>query len=496
MTAWCRSALPVGVQLEVFVRVLALVSVLLLGAALAQGSISGTLFAPDTQGFVVIACYPSADDGCDESLSGVTQLAGGGGRQAFRIDGLAEGSYMLIAWQDANGNADAEENELVFLLGGDGEPVWLRPPMKGVEFRVELPAAAQIGSPPVTTQPATSTTRGALPADLVGIWQQTRASAGDYRNLTTGYEFTATSGFSAQLVIGVDGGYYMAYYSSGYQTGCAVPVSYFEQSRGAAGWEGSRLLLQPVEHRLDVNGCTNPGSYDLGTDPIVFAATVVEAFDFYGLRSYTLTLDGGPHPLELGLLHHEPLMPGYQPEQPADFVLGDVAVYREFVGTWAYSEGSRLDFYDPRTGAYYLPEFDGTGHEWLRFGETDYELARAWRDYNLEGVCKKDYVYYERGTPTMTVTEAPQSEGADIVGHLRLRAFEARLVVNIHDCEGYEQTSRYDLVPQTSYYTWRYRPETDYLVRIPEGLTLQCPWPRAEWQFMVCDEEFNAYVRR
>lgn len=473
-------------------RVLALISVLLLGAALAQGSISGTLFAPDTQGYVVIACYPSADAGCDEVLSGVTQLAGSGRRQAFRIDGLAEGAYMLVAWRDANGNGDSEESELSVLLGADGQPVLLRPPMQGVQFRLNAGTASQ----PAAPQPSPPATQGAVPADLVGVWQQTRASAGDYRNLVTGYEFTATSGFSAQLVIGADAGYYMAYYSSGYQTGCAVPVSYFEQSRGAARWEGARLVLQPVEHRLDVNGCTNPGTHDLGTDPIVYGATFTEGFDYSGLRSYTLTLDGGPHPLELDLLHHEPLMPGYQPEQPADFVLGDVAVYREFVGTWAYSEGSRLDFYDPRTGAYYLPEFDGTGHEWLRFGETDYELARAWRDYNLEGVCKKSYVYYERGTPTMAVTEAPQTEGGDILGHLRLRAAEAKLIVDIHDCEGYDQTLRYDLIPQTSYYTWRYRPETNYLVHIPEGLTLQCPWPRAEWQFMVCDEEYNAYVRR
>lgn len=69
-------------------------------------------------------------------------------------------------------------------------------------------------------------------------------------------------------------------------------------------------------------------------------------------------------------------------------------------------------------------------------------------------------------------------------------------MVNIHDCDDFDQVLRYDLVPQTSHNTWTYRPETNDQVHIAEGLTLMCPWPRAEWQFMVCDEEYNGYVRR
>lgn len=471
-------------------RFLRLVSVLLLSAfAGAQGSISGTLFAPDTMGYVVLACYPSAD-GCDEALSGYAELAGSGRRQAFSIDGLTEGAYVLIAWLDANGNGEPEDSELSVLLNADGEAALVTPPLQGLEFRIT--GGAQVA--PAATQPQAPA--GAAPTELVGIWQETRASSGDYRDLGTGREFTATSGFSAQLRIGADASYYMAYYTSGYETNCALQYSYYEQSTGTLRADGGRLVLQPAQHRVDVAGCTNPGSQDLGTDPLVYDFVIKESFDLNGLRSYDLVLTGGPHELDLELLHHTPLMPGYQPVQPADFVLGDVAVYSEFVATWAAAYGSDLNFYNPSTGAFYLPEYNGSSHEWLRFGEADYELAHAWRSYNYEGICKKDYVYYERGTPTFSITQPAQYQGGNIIGHLRLRALAATVIVNIFDCDELDQVLRYDLVPQTSYYTWNYRPETNDIAHIPDGFTLMCPWPRAEWQFMVCESEYNGYVRR
>ncbi|MBW7917632.1 MAG: hypothetical protein H3C53_13245 [Trueperaceae bacterium] len=471
--------------------------------AAAQGSIRGTLVTGGAEPYVVIACHVSITDGCDEALSGFAETSGPAGARPFAVDGLAAGRYLLIAWRDLNGNGDAEENEIEVMLGADGEPLVLAPPADGLEFRLAGAAAPSVqpGAPAVqpaapAVQPGAPAAAGGALGDLPGIWQQTRASAGDYRNLTTGYSFTATSGFSVKLVIDPGGGYYMAYYSSGIQSNCARGMSYYEQSTGTLRVEGSRLVLQPTAHRLDATGCDNPGSHDLGTDPIVYDFRLEQSFDYRGLRTYRLTLEGGPHPLELQLLHHEPLMPGYQAEQPADFVLGDVAVYREFIGTWAYSQGSRLDFYDPATGVFYVPELDGTGHEWLRFTASEYEFARAWRNYNLEGVCKKDYVYYERGTPRFSITDPPRTEGGTSFGHLRLSASAAKLIVTIRECDELDQVLRYDLIPQVSYYTWTYRPETHEYITIAEGFSLQCPWPRDEWQFMICDEEWNHFVRR
>jgi len=179
-------------------------------------------------------------------------------------------------------------------------------------------------------------------------------------------------------------------------------------------------------------------------------------------------------------------MPGYQPAQPPDFVLGDTVVFSEFVGTWAPDGGSDLDFYDPGTGAFYLPEYNGSYHQWLRFDESTYALARAWSHYNSEGLCTKDYVYYETGTPTLSITGPAEYDGDDTQGHARFQATNGQLTVNIHDCDDYAQVLRYELVPQTSYYTWTYRPQTDDIVHIPEGLILTCAWQRSEWQFMMC----------
>lgn len=455
---------------------------LLFASASAQGSIRGTLAGSSTPGYVLIACLPDDVEGCDWAASGFTNIGGVGERVPFSIDGLAAGEYVLIAWLDANGNEAAEEEELDFLVAADGQPVLVSPPASGIEFRLTgtrappEPVEAPVGQGP------------GVPAELVGIWQQTRASSGDYRNTVTGHEFTATSGFSVELVIEPDASFYFAYFSSGTQANCSLQVTYFEQASGSVTVSGNRLVLTPVEHRLDVGGCTAPGTFDLGSAAIVYAFTLTESFDSAGLRGYHLAIEGGPHPLDLELLHREPLMPGFQPAQPPDFVLGDVAVFSEFVGTWAPDGGSDLGFYQPGTGAFYLPEYNGSPHQWLRFDESTYALARAWRDYNDEGVCTKDYVYYESGTPTLAVTRVAEYDGDATAGHARFQATSAHLIVNIHGCDEYAEVLRYQLVPLTSYYTWRYRPETNDIVHIPEGLSLACAWQKSEWQFMVCDD--------
>lgn len=458
--------------------------------AQAQGSISGTFFAPDTSEYVIIACHINLDADCDEELSGYAQVTGAAGGQPFEIPGLTTGYYLLISWLDANGNGEAEEDELVVLMEPGGDPALLSPPASGIEFR--LPGASTPGTPATPAPPAT---RGPL-GDLPGIWQQTRASSGDYQNLATGYTFSATSGFSTKLIIDEGAGYYMAYYSSGYSPSCFV--TYYEQSTGTLTIEGSRLVLHPNKHRLDVTGCENPGSRDLELEPIVYDFQLEQFFDYEGMRSYRLNLEGGPHPLALTLLHHDPLMPGYQPPQPADFVLGDTTVFQDFIGTWSPDRGSRLDFYNAATGEFYIPELDGSHHLWLRLSANEYELARSWRNYNREGVCEKDLLYYERGVPLSSITEAPKYEGDSAWGHIRFSATKAHLIVNIHDCDQFDQLLQYDLVPQVSYYGWMYHPESHEYMTIPEFFRLDCPWERSEWQFMVCPSNTSSisFTRR
>lgn len=442
------------------------------GWALAQGTLSGTLYAPEVRGYLVIACFPSGD-GCDEVRSGLVEVTASGSSASFAIPNLAAGQYLLIAWKDGNQNGEAEEHELTVLLLPTGEPRLVSPPQSAIELRVTaVPPAAP----------------SAVPAELVGIWQQTRASAGDYRNTYTGATFAATSGFSVQLKIRSDGSYALAHYSAGVSNTCAF-VSYLEQSVGSVRVQGDQLILQPTERRLEVSDCSNSGTQQLDTDPIVYAMALRETFDYNGLRGYELTLSGGPYPLQLEALHREPLMPGYQSPQPADFVLGSDPPYQELIGLWTPHAGSDTGFYNPQTGDFYLPAFDGTAPEYVRFTPGGYELARAWRNYNPQGVCKKDYLYYERGTPTFAITENVDGQGTHVIGHVRFQASEARLIVNIRDCDEDDGVRRYTLVPLTSYYRWIYLAESRGF-GIPEGLTLHCAWGLSEWQFMLCDGSY------
>jgi len=472
---------------------------LLLASASAQGSISGTIYAEEVRGYRVIACLPHAVDGCDEALSGAYEVRSPGAAAPFEIAGLPGGQYLLIAWRDDNLNGLIDEVELFVLVDAAGEPLTLSPPTVGVEFR--LPGAAGLAEAPATapahTPASPPATPAAVPAELAGIWQTTRASANDYRTGYTGNDFTATSGYSVQLVIHPSGSYDFAHYTSGVESDCTA--SYLEQHQGTATLSANRLVLQPTTHRLDVENCSPPASRDLGTDPVTFTLAYSEKFDHNGHRSITIDLTGGPYPLSLELLHRDPPIAGYQPPQPADFVVGEYVAFEEFLGLWAPYAEARLDFYDPGTGAFVIPEFDGTSPEYLRIGADGYELARVWRDYNFEGVCSKDYVYYERGATSFEITEAASFEGGPVIGHARFRAAEVHLVVNIHDCGELSQALSYRLEPKTSYYEWRYGPPFQgSAASYPESFSLSCNWELSEWQFMVCDDwnRSETYYRR
>lgn len=315
-------------------------------------------------------------------------------------------------------------------------------------------------------------------AALQGIWQETRASSGDFRNPTTGYEFSATEGFSTQLIIGADGSFYQGYYSSGYHAACTAPITYFEQSVGTVAVSGDQLTLQPTQHEVVVTGC-NGSVVDLGRAPMTYTFEVVQQFSDASGRIYYMNLAGGAHPLELQLLHHEPAAQPLRRPQPADFELGSDAMFLDFVGTWSASSGSRLDFYDPATNEYYVPDLDGNHHQWIRFYDEparNYEFATVWRDPYGQGVCKKNHIYWEQGKTTFHLLEAA-ADGA--FAHVRFEPTAARLIVVISNCDELSQTLGYELPLVTSYYRLRYI--------APDHISINCNWERTEWQYLMCE---------
>jgi len=322
---------------------------------------------------------------------------------------------------------------------------------------------------------------GDVPEELVGVWQETRASGGTYEN-SFGESFDVTSGFSAQLKLSSNGSYYFAHYASGASATCAS-VSYFDQSVGAAVLDGNVLTLQPTERRLDVTDCSGTESQDLATDPFSFEASLEEAQHFYGgLRTYKLHLDGGAQPLDLTLLMRPPVEDPVQPAQPDGFALGTVGPFAELQGLWVASPGTDTGFFDPATGDAYLPELNGSAHQWIRFEGDAYETAVALQTINGEGVCKADVIYYEQGLALFQVTEDVGGRGVHYLGDTRLEATAARLLVNVRECDEDDAVYQYDVTPLKSYYSFIYFTTAEP----PESLEMRCDFPLSEWQSLLC----------
>ena len=119
----------------------------------AQGALSGALHAPDVTGYVVIACFADADAGCDEARSGYAEIATAGASAAWVIEGLEPGPFLLLAWRDANGDGEAQDDELILLLDAAGEPALVFAPATGLVIgsptAAATPAPACAASPPI-----------------------------------------------------------------------------------------------------------------------------------------------------------------------------------------------------------------------------------------------------------------------------------------------------------------------------------------------------------
>ncbi len=331
---------------------------------------------------------------------------------------------------------------------------------------------------------------GSVPEQLVGVWQETRASAGSYEN-AFGESFDITSGFSVQLKLAADGSYYFAHYASGVSPSCEN-VSYFDQSVGTAVIGDDTLTLYPAERRLDVDDCALPTSEELANDPIEFSLSIMDAFHFYGgLRTYEMHLEGGPQPLDLELLLRTPLADPPVPAEPDDFVLGTVGPFEELQGLWAPSEGTDTGFFDAATGDAYLPELNGSPHQWLRFEGDAYETAVALQTINVEGVCKADVIYYEQGLGLFQVNEDIGGRGVHFEGDTRLEATAARLIVNVRECDADDGVYQFDVPPQISYWTFIYFTRD----MPPESLQLRCDYPFSEFQSLLCTSALTMYRR-
>ena len=249
---------------------------------------------------------------------------------------------------------------------------------------------------------------------LVGIWQETAASGGDFTNTATGESFTVSQGYSARLKIRADGSYSFEHYSAGVSSSCASVTAY-DKSVGAAEFHEGRLVLRPTQRTLDVRACADSGTRTVANDPIEFAASVSSYETLIKETTLQVELTAGPYPLKLKLLQLDPTKQATQPPRPAGFQLGQDAPYGVLVGTWAPLEAD-VGFYEPSSGAFYVPKYNGSEHKWLRFTQGGYELASVLENAAGagSGVCKKDLVYWEKGTATFaTLTQTNDTYRGD-----------------------------------------------------------------------------------
>lgn len=332
---------------------------------------------------------------------------------------------------------------------------------------------------------------GSVPAELANVWQQTLASSGDYVD-QFGNEFSATSGFSSQLKITADGRYYFAHYAGGVSATCPS-VSTYEQSVGSAVLEGDTLTLTPVVRRIDVNDCANSTTVDAELEPIVLTVAFTEDRLFTsGYRYYTMHAEGYLHPFDFRSLFRLPTFEPDQPDQPAEFTLGEDPPYEQLQGFWVAAEGTDSNFFDPQTNEYYFPELNGSPHRWLRFDGANYETAVALQNVNIDGVCKLDFIYYEHGSARFEVLEDVGGQGSHFVGHTAFEADDVRLIANIRECDEDDSASLYELETLTSYFRWIYfSPDNP-----PESFSLICDFPRSEWQTFICDTGTVGFQRR
>jgi hypothetical protein len=327
-----------------------------------------------------------------------------------------------------------------------------------------------------------ATSTSAIPSELVGVWQQTRATTGDYTS-QAGMAFSLSSGFTVQLKLSNNGAYYLANFGSGVAQTCAS-VSNLEQSTGTAEVVGNVIVFHPTTHVVDVIDCDGSRRVDLGIKAFSLTISLQEAQHFYGgIRTYRMLAEGGPHPYDLMLLHRAPLAdPPVQP-QPADFILGADGPYQDFQGLWVAAPGTDSNFFNPTTGEYYFPELNGSPHAWLRMVPGGYETAIALQNVNSDGPCKSDIIYYEQGQGLFAVLEDIGGQGNHFVGHACLQSTAARLIVRIRECGENDGIGVYDLPPLPRYFRFIYfSPDAP-----PESISFPCEFSLNEWQSILCE---------
>jgi hypothetical protein len=213
--------------------------------ALPGGSVAGTL---------VIACV-FANNTCDEQRSRYSKITQRGARAAYRIEGLGQGAFYVLAWRDLNGNKDADAGDEVGYFPDITTPRPVTPPARGIDVRLQKQTMQSSGAfgpqtsrgqpapPPAAAPPAAAPAPPAssvAPAELVGRWLLREATADNYNTATGG--FASSDGRIYELVLTAQGGFLWSRFIQGTIRSCQRYV--LQKLEGSFSVSGAGIVFQ------------------------------------------------------------------------------------------------------------------------------------------------------------------------------------------------------------------------------------------------------------
>ncbi len=209
--------------------------IFVLNIALAQNTISGTLSAPNPQGFIVIGClldFTTQD--CDYEKSQYAEVSANG---LYTLTNLEVGQYLVIAWRDTNNSGDIEEgqDELGYYTDASGELAVVAAPATNINISM-----ATASNPLTTTPTATHSSNG-----LVGTWSNTNTTGVEFYDSSTG-SWADLSGNASEFTFNADGTceIYGLLQSSLYSSSIKI----FVVTTGTYAFDGSTLSVTSTTH--------------------------------------------------------------------------------------------------------------------------------------------------------------------------------------------------------------------------------------------------------
>jgi Lipocalin-like domain len=236
---------PVKVYKRLEMNKILLLGLVSASMTLAQGTISGTVYANNVKGVIVLACPLDATlQDCDFQKSQYTQIQQSGTSASYTVTNLEASQYLVLAWRDTNssGNLEEGQDEIAFYATSDGQPSYLTPPMENIDLRLTVTTVTAPAHPlainPLTSQPFEN-------SSIVGTWENVGSSGIDFVDASGNYVGDG-GGDADSFEFRADGSFTRASYTESCLYNSCLTV--FQYDEGTYTLNGSQLTLSARRH--------------------------------------------------------------------------------------------------------------------------------------------------------------------------------------------------------------------------------------------------------